>query len=81
VNVVDEFPRRCPLGTPNALAAIGQLQGAAWRELGRSPTDPDADHGGALGWLDRTDVCLACVSRLAGHPTIRRLRRGKGVGS
>lgn len=78
VNIVDQFPRRCPLATGNPLVTIGRLQDAAWRELGRS--DPGRDSDGALALLDRIDVCKSCLSRLSAHPTVRRLRTRKGVG-
>ncbi len=70
-NVVDELPRLCPFGTPNFLDTIGQLRAAAWREIGT---------GDALRLLGRVGVCDACITRLAAHPEIRRLRTRKGIG-
>lgn len=72
-NIVDDFPALCPHGTANPLTTIGRLQDAAWRELGRG--DPGRDSDGALALFDRLDVCNPCLSRLAAHPTVRRLRR------
>ena len=78
INLVDGFPAHCPFATANPLETIGQLQDVGWRELGRS--DPGRDSDGSLALLDRIDVCDCCITRLAVHPTVRRLRRGKGVG-
>lgn len=77
VNIVDGFPAHCPFATANPLETIGRLQDAAWRELGR--TYPGRDSDGALALLDRIDVCDRCITRLAVHPTVRRLRRELGV--
>ena len=77
VNLVHRFPPRCPLATPNPLATLGQLQGAAWRVLGRAVDDPELPE--ALELLDAKDVCKGCVDRILTHPTVRRLRTRKGV--
>jgi len=73
INLVDAFPAHCLFATANPLETMGQLQDVAWRELGRS--DPGRDSDGALALLDRIDVCDRCITRLAVHPTVRRLRR------
>ena len=77
MNLVDRLPRNCPFTTPNPLDTLTRLQDVAWRELGRG--DPGRDPDGALALLDRIDVCERCITRLAVHPTIRRLRRELGV--
>ena len=77
INIVARFPSRCPLATPNPLATLGQLQDAAWRVLGRISDDPELPD--ALALLDQERVCMACLDRILTHPTVRRLRAGKGV--
>lgn len=77
INIVDRFPSRCPLATPNPLATLGQLQDMAWRVIGRLTDDPELPD--ALALLDQERVCMACMDRIRTHPTVRRLRAGKGV--
>ena len=78
MNLVDRLPRNCPFTTPNPLDTLTRLQDVGWRELGRS--DPGRGSDESLALLDRIDVCEPCITRLVVHPTVRRLRRGKGVG-
>ena len=77
VHIVDRFPSRCPMATPNPLATLGQLQDMAWRVIGRISDDPELPD--ALALLDQERVCMACMDRILTHPTVRRLRAGKGV--
>ncbi len=77
INLVDGFPSRCPLSTPNPLTTLGQLQDAAWRVLARAIDDPELPD--ALALLDAKNVCMACMDRTLAHPTVRRLRARKGV--
>jgi len=79
VNLVDAFPRRCPMATPNPLTTIGDLQDTAYRELGRGHCD-DADQGGAVELLNQLDTCGSCLDVNLRHRTVRRLRRELGVG-
>jgi len=76
VNLVDEFPRRCLLRTPNPLTTLGGLREAAFRELGRVV---DADHSGALELLDQLDTCGPCLDANLTHRTVRRLREELGL--
>ncbi len=73
INIVDRFPSRCPLATPNPLIAIEQVRGLGWRELGHEPGTA------ALDVLDRADVCFGCIVQLLRHRTVRRLRAESGV--
>ncbi len=77
INLVEDFPSRCPFSTPNPLTTLGQLQDAAWRVLGRANDDPELPD--ALAVLDAKDVCMGCLDRILTHSTVRRLRAGKGV--
>ena len=79
IRIVDQFPRRCPLGTANPLDTLARLQAVGWRELRRAWNATAAEHAGGLAVLDTVDVCNACVPRLAPHHTVRRLRRELGV--
>ncbi len=78
VNIVDRFPRRCPLGTVNPLTTIGQLRDAAWRVLGCG-FPGEADSSSALELLDRVDVCFKCLDRLPLQRAVRRLRQAQGA--
>ncbi len=77
INIVDRFPSRCPLLTSNPLTTLGQFQDAGWRVLGRAIDDPERPD--ALALLDAKNVCMACLDSTLTHPTVRRLRAGKGV--
>ncbi len=77
VHLVDRFPPRCPMATPNPLATLGQLQDAAWRVIGRLTDDPELPD--ALALVDQEEVCMACMDRIRTHPTVRRLRAGRGA--
>lgn len=79
INIVDEFPRRCPLATANPLATLTQLQTAAWREVGKPWTDPTSDREAAHDLLNQLESCQRCLSRIGTHRTIQRLRGVKGV--
>ena len=77
VNLFHRLPPRCPLGTPNPLTTLGQLQNAAWAVLGRGFHDRETPD--ALALLDAGDVCKRCLGRILTHPTVTRLRSRKGV--
>jgi len=70
VNIIDAFPRRCPLATGNPLTTIGQLRGLAFQ------SDDPCD---AVELFDRVDVCGRCIDVNSRHRTVRRLRRELGV--
>lgn len=75
INVVDEFPCRCPLATANPLTTLTQLRAAAWREIGKPWSDPERDSENAHDLLAQGDVCCRCLSMNLTHQTFRRLRR------
>lgn len=70
INLVDGFPCRCSLATPNPLTTIGQLRDLAFQ------SDDPCD---AVELFDRVDVCGRCIDVNSGHRTVRRLRRELGV--
>ncbi len=71
--IVDLLPARCPMRAERALTAIHVMLDGAYRDLDTL----DADATGALGALERAEICYECVSRRARHPSLRRLRRAK----
>lgn len=69
VNIVDAFPRACPLGaTIGALGALQWLKDAAFSAIVRD------DHDTAREIFGRYDVCDPCVDRLSPNPHIKMLR-------
>jgi hypothetical protein len=65
-NIVDRFPRHCPLGEANPADGLLRHKDWAW---GVNPTDPNTVHR-----LRRFDTCDQCVGILLTHPTVQRLR-------
>ena len=78
VNLVDGFPRRCPLATANPLDTLSEMRNAAWQLSARFDRgSDDAAIGNELH--ARTDVCTACTSRNLAVPVVLRLRRERAV--
>jgi hypothetical protein len=77
IRLVHKLPAQCVFSVPNPLTAIEQLRAIGWGALGGGLGNPDLPD--ALEVLNQADVCLDCVWRLSGHPTIERLRREAGV--
>lgn len=75
-NIVDELPKLCPLGTRNPLETIWAMKDSAWRGIGRGAHDPEFPD--SLHWLDRADICIACIGRESRHRNVQRIRQAKG---
>jgi len=70
--IIDRLPDGCPFASGNCLVVIWQWQNLAYRLMDLKR--PDADPARGLALLERVKTCDDCISRLAGHPLIKRLR-------
>ena len=62
-NIVDTFPRHCPLGERNPADGLLRLKDWVWA------SDMQRVHRHR-----RFEVCDRCVDNLSLHPTVQRLR-------
>lgn len=65
-NIVDRFPRHCPLGERDPADSLLRLKN--WAE-GLKTVDLNRVHR-----LRRFDTCDMCTRRLLTHPIVQRLR-------
>lgn len=65
-NIVDAFPRHCPLGNPDVADGLLRLKDWAWV---LAPAHPQWAHRHR-----RHDACARCIREILTHPTVQRLR-------
>ena len=70
--IVHALPKQCPFRARHPSETLTAMRDSAWRAMG----DDDED---ATEMMDVYESCSDCVSKIAGHRTIKRLRREAGL--